>query len=135
MTRSSARRVGAVSGGILDLRGAAAADVTLRLVDVQHLPYLPMQKRVDQLQPFRHILVHGGLADAKHACRIPYRCAVFDDIVCGFIDSFLNIIAQYPVPPDHVCTGYAEFCPNMLVSEAADMTMTSILKQQAGPAI
>ena len=50
---------------ILAPRGKAAADVPLRLVEIQQCAHLAVKPGVHTRQPLGEVLVYGGLADAE----------------------------------------------------------------------
>ena len=82
---------------VLFLRSKSAANVTFRLVDIQHHPRLRRKRRVDVDQAVRDILVHRGLRNPKPLCCLPHRRVLVYDLVgnldCPLFDIFLHGLA------------------------------------------
>ena len=84
------------SAAVFFPRGDAAADMPLRLVDVQHGAYLVVQSRVEPPQPLRHVGMYRGFAHAELLCRFAHRRFVFHDIFAqlhgAFFYKFFHIV-------------------------------------------
>lgn len=73
--------------------GKSAADMTLRLVDIENVTRFCGKLRVYAKKPvsIRDILMHSGFADAKLLCSLAHRGVVFNYVVGDFHRPCLNI--------------------------------------------
>ena len=95
---------------IFFFRSHSTADMTLGLVDVQHLSGLTGQCGIHLLQPFGHVLMYGRFRYAKMTGCLSYGCVIFNNIVSDFHYPLFNISFQKNTPALSVCTVYARVC-------------------------
>ena len=67
-------------------------DMTLLLVDIQHIPDRPRHGRVDLLKAIGTVFMYRRLTDPELLRRLPHRSFCFYDIARNFYCTLLNII-------------------------------------------
>ena len=72
----------------------ASADVALRFIDIQDLPGLRRQVRVDIQKPLCYILMYRTLTDSELLCSLTHSCIVVYDVIgdghCPLFDIFFQ---------------------------------------------
>ena len=79
---------------ILLFRGKPAADMALRLVQIQNFPGFRCQSRVYLHETFGHVLMYRALADTEGLRCLSHRGIIVDDIVSDADGTLFNIILQ-----------------------------------------
>lgn len=70
----------------------STAYMSLRLIEIQNFPGFCRQRRINLKQSFCYVFMYSTLADSKCLRRLPYRCLIFNDIICDLDCPLLNII-------------------------------------------
>ncbi len=78
----------------------SAADVTLGFIDIQYLPRLLRQRRVDLDKTLCYVLMYRAFTDTECLRCLPHRGVVVDDIACYPNSPFFNIVFQRKTPQD-----------------------------------
>lgn len=76
----------------------SAADMALLFIDIQYLSDLTGQCGIDLHHSVGTVLMYCALAYTKSSGCLPYRCLVFNDIMCYFNRPFFNVILQVKPP-------------------------------------
>ena len=88
-------------------------DMTLLLVDIQHIPDRPRHGRVDLLKAIGTVFMYRRLTDPELLRRLPHRSFCFYDIARNFYCTLLNIILHNKILCVHyfynVCRGFGGY--------------------------
>src|SRR5690606_6593127 len=97
--RPEALRCALAVAPVLAPRGLAAADVALRLVQIEDALHLAGQVLADARKPLRDVFVHRALAHADNGGGLTHRRFGLDDVVADVDHPFPDVVPHRSAPP------------------------------------
>ena len=83
-------------------RGHSSPDMPFRLIDLQDLPGLTGQQRIDPSQSLGHILMYRAFTDTEFLGGFPHGGVVLDDLVSHFHGPFFDLFMLVKMIAVHI---------------------------------